>query len=146
MKLYELGCLISPDLTEEDLKKITQKITESIKTVGGEIIQEVSPTKKRLGYQIKKQYIAYSFVLVFKLDSDKIEGFKNTLTSEPNILRSLVINKKIFKQRVIKERIKPIKEEGIEISKKIPEEKTKEEKKVEIEDIEKKLEELLGKI
>jgi len=141
MKIYELTYLISPEISEEELKNFSQKISDSFRREGAEILEETLPTKKRLFSPIKKQRQAYVVSLSFNLEPEKLENFLKLMKSESQILRFLISVKKLprFKKALeIKERPK-ITAEKIE-------EKPMQEKKVEIEEIDKKLAEILGEI
>ncbi len=141
MKIYELTYLISPEISEEELKNFAPKISELLKNEGGEILEEMTPIKKRLFSPVKKQRQAYAISLSFNLEPEKLENFLKLMKAEPQILRFLVSTKKLprFKKALeIKERPK-ITAEKIE-------KKPTQEKKVEIEEIEKKLAEILGEI
>ncbi len=147
MRSYELTYLVSPEISREEVKTFSQKINTFLKEAGGEIIEEIEPIRKRLAYSIKKQNQAYLGIINFSLDAEKLGDFSKKIKSESQIIRFLLIIKnrpKIVKVETTK-RAKP------EFSKKIEGEKPKigkspEEKKVEIEDIEKKLAEILGEI
>lgn len=132
MKLYELTYLISPDLSGEELKTFSQKIDDIIREEGGVLIEGKNPVKKELNYPIKKKKIAYLTVVNFHLDPTKLEILQKKLKAKSQILRYLLIAKKLAK-KVPSVSIKPPKK----IFKK-PEEK------VELGEIEKKLEEILG--
>lgn len=143
MKLYELAYLISANLSEEEAKAVQEKIFSLIKDLEG-IFEESfvlgGLNKKRLAYPIKKENEAYFGAVVFRLNPDNISKLEKGLTSEKQIFRYLLLIKKISiptKQRVFRpERRRPV---SRETAQPIP----KKEKKVEIAEIEKKLEEIL---
>jgi ribosomal protein S6 len=142
MKYYELTYLLPSELSEEETKKLTQKLVSTLQEEGGELLEEIKPNKKRLGYPIKKQRQAYSGVLDFTISPERLEEFSKKIKSESQVLRFLISTKKLAK--AVKERKPRIIVKKIEAKPKI--EKSEEERKVELEDIEKKLEEILGKI
>ncbi len=146
MKIYELTYLISPEISEEELKNYPQKILEFLKNEGGEILEEITPTRKKLFSPIKKQRQAYAVSLSFNLEPEKIENFLKFMKSEPQILRFLISIKKLprFKKPAEIKAGPKITAEKIERKTEI--EKPVERKKVEIEEIEKKLAEILGEI
>ncbi len=130
MKLYELTYLISPDLSETELKSFQEKIVSLIENKGGVLVSTNEPTKKKLAYPIKKKSEAYLSSLNFQLSPDKLIEIERELKTEENILRFLLITKKITKKTtevLIKKPSKIIKP-----------------KKVELKEIEQKLEEILG--
>jgi small subunit ribosomal protein S6 len=146
MKLYELAYLISPELSEEELKSLREKISSLVQKEGG-VLNEINfPNKKSLFFPIKKQKEAFLIDLTFYLEAEKLGNLEKELKSEKKILRYLILTKKIPSAA----RSRPfIRRGGILADKKVSEVKTKPSKKlaepkVELKDIEKKLEEILG--
>ncbi|MFQ6049710.1 MAG: 30S ribosomal protein S6, partial [Candidatus Paceibacterales bacterium] len=131
MKLYELTYLISPQLSEKDLKDAQERMNSLIQEEGG-ILNEVNlPTKKRLAYPVKKEKEAFGATLSFNLKPEKLKNLVKNLKSEVQILRYLILTKP---------HIKEISGRGKRLAKKPKLRK----KKVELKEIEKKLEEILG--
>jgi len=133
MKSYELTCLISPDLSEEELSAIKEKIASFVQQEGGFFNETAFAQKKALAYPIKKKGSAYLIIINFQLSSEKIESLENKLKNEENILRYLLTTKPLIKETAPVLR-KPVKEKAI---------KKKPVEKVELKEIEKKLEEIL---
>ena len=137
MKYYELTYLISSELKEEEIKKIVEEINSFLQKEGGIIQQSISPLLKILSYPIKKQKEAYFVTLDFNFaQTEKLKDLEKELKDRSGILRFSIIAKKTedkLTERVVAERkIKP---------RPIPENT---EEKVELKDIDKKLEEILG--
>jgi len=131
MKYYELTYLISPDSLEEEVKDFQEKINSLIQTEEGILEQGVKPAKKKLGYQIKKKSEAFLGIQDFRLNPEKLGALEKKLKKEKKLLRYMILAKKL--PRVIsKIPTKPV----------LP--KAKKEEKVELKEIEKKLEEILG--
>jgi small subunit ribosomal protein S6 len=151
MKIYELTCLISPDLSEKDLMACQEKIVTLIEEEGGILIEGKSPIKKILGYPIKKKQTAFLTTLNFQFWPEELEGkdpiqkrlenIEKKLKSESKILRYLILAKKLPK-KIAEISIKKPKE----ITKLPRKEKILKPKveKVELKEIEKKIEEILG--
>ena len=133
MKNYELTCLISPDLSEEELKSFREKINSFIQEEGGTLTEINSPIKKRLAGPIKHRNQAYLTTLNFQLEPEKLANIEKKLKSENQILRYLIL-------------IKPRPKEILVRGKKLPTPKPRKilKPKVELREIEKKLEEILG--
>ena len=148
MHNYELTCLISANLSESELKFSQEKIIALLQKEEGIFITRAlargederssSPTenqgkifKKNLASPIKKQTQAYLIVFNFQLNPAALENFKKNLMKDENILRCTILAKKPVKLTKIPERlIKTIKKTH--------------QPKVELKEIEKKLEEILG--
>jgi len=131
MKYYELTYLISPDLSEEEAKSCQEKIISLIQEVGGTLGEVKTPVRKKMAYPVRKKSSngAYLSTLNFHLDPEKLGSLEKKLKSEQKILRYLILKKKILKK---------IPEILIEKPKRIVR------PKVELKEIEKKLEEILG--
>lgn len=134
MKLYELTYLISPDISEEELKNIQEKIDSFLREIGGDLKKKQNPRKIELGYPIKKKGSAYLGGLTFNLAPEKIENLKEKLLTLSEILRFFCTVKKIFPEKLPS--IKSI------VKKPITDKQPA--KKVELKKIEEKLEEILG--
>lgn len=130
MRYYELAYLISPDLPEENAKTLHQRIISLIQEKGGLLDLSKDPERINLSYPIEKKEKAYLASIVFYLKSEEINNLKNQIESETEILRFLLYAKK-------RPKIVRVEQEKQEIK--------KPSKKVELKDINKKLEEILGK-
>ncbi len=137
MKLYELTYLIKPEIDEKDLEVLSEKIKSLIIEKGGILGKETAAVKKKLGSQIKKKSVAYFKNLDFQLEPGKIKEIKKEIESEKNILRFIFLNKVLPKARPS---IKAIPKTDLQHPLAQKEEKAK---KVELKEIEKKLEEIL---
>lgn len=130
MRVYELTYLILPELKEAELNSLQEKITSLIQNDGGVLISSETPVKKTLFCPIKKKMEAFLATLSFELKPEKLENLEKKLKAEKNILRYLIVTKKMPKKvPIVKAKRKPIKRE-----------------KVELKDIEKKLKEILGEV
>jgi len=138
MKNYELTYLIYPDLSEEGLRNFSEKINNFIQEEAGKIEKTIAPSKKRLGYPIKKKEGAFEVSLDLSLNPDKLESLEKKLKSENQILRYLILTKKAPEKVSTKEFLLK-KEKPFRITR-----KTLETKKVELKEIDKKIEEILG--
>jgi small subunit ribosomal protein S6 len=132
MKLYELTYLISPELSEEELKNVREKINSLIQKGAGVLNEIKLPTKEKLAYPIKKQGEAFLIDLSFYLEPEKLGSLEKELKSEKKILRYLILAKP-------KSKIAKVRKMQTKVISKIP----VKEKKVELKEIEKKLEEIL---
>lgn len=130
MKSYEITYLISPDLSEEEAKTLQDKIISFLQAEEGILAEMNKAERKILSFPIKKKSSAFLSTGNFQLSPEKLEGFEKKLKEEVNILRYLILSKKSPKK--------------IETSLKRPR-KRMTKPKVELKEIEEKLEEILGK-
>ncbi len=149
MKSYELTYLISGEIPEEEAKTIQNKIASLIQKEEGVLGRVSTLLRKKLAYPIKKPAVhthtaiptpqtqAYLVVLDFQLNPENLANLEKELKQDSQILRYLILSKKTAE----------VVSKKIEITKprryiKKPKEATLE-KKVELKEIEKKLEEIL---
>jgi len=130
-KIYEIGYLLSPLIPEEKLDEEISVLRKTIEDKGGFIMSEARPKIQKLAYPIKKLESAYFGWIKFTADPSSLPEIKN-----PQIIRFLITE-------IIKETLTPPPAKKIIRKKKtiIPEIK----EGVKFEEIDKKLEELLGK-
>ena len=135
MKHYELTYLISSEISEEEVKSLPEKVLVLVQEADGIIENRILPLKRKLAYSINKQEDAYLATLTFQLDPEKLVGLEKKLKAEGKILRYLLLVKRPIKEvkRVIR---KVISEKLVSVQ--------SQEKKVELKEIEKKLEEILA--
>lgn len=138
MQNYELTCLASPELTEEEQKSLQERVSSLIQAENGAIVEIKGPVK-RIPFFAAKRREAISTMLEFQMETEKTPGLEKKLRDEKQLLRFFLMIKpkikEITRQRR-RELAPPIKPAETE---------TKEPKvKVEIAEIEKKLEEILG--
>lgn len=131
MKQYELTYLASPDLSEEELKALGEKINSFVAEAAGISIRESSFLRKKLAFLIKRKGYAHLNTLIFQLNPEKLESFEKNLKAQDQVLRYLILAKrKPGAEEIFEKRRRSIRK--------------KEPAKVEMKEIEKKLEEILG--
>ena len=141
MKSYELSYLISPELSLEALKAFQEKTTAFLQEQNGVLGNSYESKKTRLGYPIKDKKEAYLVTFYFQMNPEKLAEFEKKLKLEEPILRYIILSKKVRKQKLeIPQRKKP---SPRTIAPPLKKEKPKI-KKVKIQELEKKLEEILG--
>lgn len=135
MQLYELTYLISPELKEGDAEKVLSKIESLLQKEEGVLIDNKKQGTVKLGYEIKNQKRAHLAVLKFQMSPEKRKSFQEKIKEIPEILRFLTLTLEPVgvKKEIPKDVKKPAK------LAKVPKEK-----KVELKEIEKKIEEILG--
>ena len=138
MKHYELTYFISPQIKSEEIEKLNQEIGEFIQNNGGTIIKFDAPTPRSLAYQIKKEGSVFLVSTEFNSEPEKTKELEKKLQKETRILRYLLTIKtsgRRLKKRIIIEKpsfTQPLKEKT-----------GKPGKKVELKEIEEKLDEIL---
>jgi small subunit ribosomal protein S6 len=131
MNLYELILILKPDLTEEKIKSLQETIISFIQQNQGVFISLQKPVKKPLFFEDRKEDQGFLSSLAFRVSPEKIEQLKNFLKEKQEILRFMIIKNKETKE------IKPKRRPQESVTQKTPKQK------VNLEEIEKKLEEIL---
>jgi ribosomal protein S6 len=148
-RLYELSYLLRGDISDEEALEKSESVRKTVENEKGLIIQENKPKKQSLGYPVKKHDIAYSGVIKFIFSPDKIPALKKSF-EKSDILRMLLSQgkreealKQPLKRRVIRRPAKEIQQtEGAQP--KEPASTAKRGEPLQVEEIDKKLEEILG--
>jgi small subunit ribosomal protein S6 len=123
IRYYQLAYLLSPELKKEEIDKFQKDLTSFFEKEG--ILDKVEePLKRTLFYPIKKKSEAFLGAIYFYLEPEKVKELEKKLKKEEKILRYLIVSEKAPKK--------------IKVEKKV-----KKPEKVELEEIEKKIEEIL---
>lgn len=154
MKTYELTYIVSPESTLEEAEILAKKIESFIQNKEGVLSKQSNPIARTLSYPIKKHASGFVASIEFQLEPENLIEIKDMLTKDGKIVRHMVIIKKALKdlrRRRQRKEVAPtfetIKTENVEnkeISKSASEKSSADVEKVELKDIEQKLEELLG--
>jgi small subunit ribosomal protein S6 len=88
---YELVAIISPEVDEEGLSKIVDKVTQSINSRGGSVEETKNWGKRKLAYPVKKFMEADYILARFKLMPKEVKEFEREINASGDILRYLVV-------------------------------------------------------
>ncbi|OHB04378.1 MAG: hypothetical protein A3B14_01870 [Candidatus Zambryskibacteria bacterium RIFCSPLOWO2_01_FULL_45_21] len=98
-QIYEVGFLLVPSLSEDQLKVNFEGLRGALEHHGGTIISAESPHMRNLAYAMtktvdsQKQIFKNAFFswIKFEISAEKIGGLKELLRSNKNIIRSLLM-------------------------------------------------------
>lgn len=145
-KNYELAYLLSPAVSEEDVLGYASKLTGVIKDEKGTIRHIETPKKRRLEYPIKKEGAAYFGWTTFAIAPAAIGQIEKKVKETPHLLRHLIVEEEIETRRPFLRPITPRPAGGMDATPRaIPREEEKPEEKLDLEALDKRLEEILGK-
>jgi len=153
---YELLYLLPMSYTEEELKPIIEKVASLIKESEGTITKNDNLGKQKLAYTIKHNSHGYYLLYEFDLPKANLQKLNKALSLSNEILRFIITVKKIktaeeiakgkaLQERLAKKKekeIEKIKAEKEEIKEK-PKKETGGKEKISLEDLDKKLDEIL---
>ena len=98
-RVYELGYLLVPSISEENLPVVFGNLKELVSSMGGMVISDEMPKMMTLAYAMVKTVsnmrskfnTAYFGWVKFTMDSDKILKLKKRLDLDPNFVRFLIL-------------------------------------------------------
>jgi ribosomal protein S6 len=93
-KLYELAYFLSPELNESEILACAQTIKKFVLDAGGNITAEIPAQKKKIGQPIKNQAFGYFGLFFFQGNPDSIDELKKNLKLETKIIRHMIAVKK----------------------------------------------------
>jgi len=144
--LYEIGYLLNSNLKEEEILVFIENLRNKITEKNGLIVSEGRTKKQTLAYPIKKENTAFFNWIKFKLTPETIKNLEEEIKKEKDILRFLITKPAKEKSSFItsKKSFRP-KKVILETKQEKPLKSTEpKEQKIKEEEIDKKIEELLG--
>lgn len=153
---YELLSIVPSTYTSDEVEKINTQLRDIIAELGGTVIKEENLGKLKFAYQIDNMSHGTYLVHEFDLPTDKLAELNETLRLTKEVLRTMVVKKKIrtaeeiqreaeVRQRLaVKEKERLEAQEAKEEGKKRKPVRKKEKEKVSKEDLDKKLDQMLG--
>ena len=88
---YELVAMVSPEVDEEGMSKIVDKVTQSIGDRGGAVEEIRDWGKRKLAYPVRKFLEAEYILARFKLMPKSVKELEKELGALGDILRYLVV-------------------------------------------------------
>jgi len=143
---YELLFIIPNKFTEGEVNTITEKIKKIIIGEKGNITFAEFWGKKQLAYPIKQNSYGYYSLFEFDLDGEKLAKINKTLRMSNDVIRFQIVKKKIKTAEQL-EKAKKISEKiavkNIAKEKKDEERERGKEKKLDLKDLDEKLDNIL---
>ena len=98
-QVYELGYLVLPSVTEENIPKVVLNLVSIIEKAGAVKLDSEDPSLETLSYSMSKTIGARKYVvdesyvgwMKFEIASSEIEAIKNAVEKVEEILRTLLI-------------------------------------------------------
>ena len=88
---YETVFILTPVLSEDQIKETVDKFRQFIKDNGGEIIWEESWGIRKLAYPIRHKTTGYYHLFEFKASPEFIEKFETQLVRDERVMRFLTV-------------------------------------------------------
>lgn len=144
-KNYELAYLLTPSMTEEEALAQAGKLSVIIEQEKGAIRHLETPKKRKLAYAIKKEKTAYFGWTTFAAAPDTIARLAKKVREMPEVLRHMITEEQIETRKPFIRSFAPRPIGSMPAPKPIPREEQKPEEKLDLEALDKRLEEILGK-
>jgi ribosomal protein S6 len=151
MLFYEINLLISPNFTEDEISTFITKMEAELQKYG-KIVSDKKAERKKLAYSVENQIEAWFYFLQLRPEvqnkKEMLDSVEKLLKEEKEVIRFLIIKKDTKKTEAPAkpQRTRLHREEKAEEAAK--EEAAKEERpkkqKVQLEEIDEKLNEMLG--
>ena len=91
MRDYELVAIINPEVDEEGMSKIMEKVAQDINSRNGVVEEIKNWGKRRLAYPVRK-FMEADYVLArFKLMPKSVKELEGEISASGDILRYLVV-------------------------------------------------------
>jgi len=90
MRKYEIMCLISPDLSDEEFKALYEDVQREIQNLGGEVQNVDVWGKRNLAYPVKKFTEGYYVVMNFLFPQNQLQEFERRLKLKEKLLRYMI--------------------------------------------------------
>jgi small subunit ribosomal protein S6 len=88
---YELVALVNPEVDEEALSRIADKVAQSINSRGGTVEETKDWGRRKLAYPVKR-FVEADYVFArFSLMPQSVKEIKKDITATGDILRCLVV-------------------------------------------------------
>ena len=91
MRSYELSYIVHPELDEDDLAAVKDRITGLIDRYSGKVTQVEPWGLRRLAYPIQKQWEGQYTLVQFDIEPQGVAGLERDLGLVEPVMRHLVV-------------------------------------------------------
>lgn len=91
MRNYEFVYIISPEVEEEDLQRVTERVGQMIADGGGEVLRLDSWGRRRLAYPIRRFREGHYMVAQIQLEGGAISELRARLALTEEVIRYLLV-------------------------------------------------------
>ena len=96
MNNYETVFILTPDLSEAQVKEAVAKFVDILKAEGAEIVNEENWGIKKLAYSINKKTTGYYQLVEFQAQPETIAVLETQFRRDENVLRFLTFRQDKF--------------------------------------------------
>ncbi len=91
MNQYETVFIVTPVLSEEQMKEAVKKFQDLLKEQGAEIVHEEHWGMRRLAYPIQKKSTGFYHLIEYRASGELIAEFETQLKRDERIIRFLTV-------------------------------------------------------
>jgi small subunit ribosomal protein S6 len=93
MSSYEMVFIAVPELDEEGLTALVQKLTALVQGVGGQVVQVESRGKRQLAYPIRKYREGYYYIVQLQAAGEALKEMERSLKLNEQVMRYMLVLK-----------------------------------------------------
>ncbi len=93
MPQYEMVFIIQPEMDEEPLAALVEKMSQTIADLGGQVHQVDPWGKRRLAYAIAKYHDGFYFLTQMELPAQAVRSLERSIKLMEDVIRHLIIRK-----------------------------------------------------
>jgi len=91
MRAYELMYIVRPDLDEESIQSVNDRVVAVIKDNGGQVEKTDLMGKRRLAYEIKGYHEGVYVLVQFQAEPTLVKELERQLRISDHVIRHLVV-------------------------------------------------------
>lgn len=91
MSNYETVFIMTPVLSDDQMKEAVKKYVDLLKNSGAEIINEENWGLKKLAYPIQKKASGFYYLIEFKSEGDVVDKLETAYRRDERMLRFLTV-------------------------------------------------------
>jgi len=91
VRSYELIFIVHPDVNEDDMTAVVEKVEGLVERNGGKVVRTESWGLRRLAYPIQKRWEGQYVLMQLELESQSVTGLERDLGLTEQIMRHLVV-------------------------------------------------------
>ena len=91
MRSYELIFIVHPDVNEDDMTAVVEKVEGLVERNSGKVVQTESWGLRRLAYPIQKRWEGQYVLMQLELESQSVAGLERDLGLTEQIMRHLIV-------------------------------------------------------
>ena len=91
MNHYETVFIMTPVLSDDQMKEAVKKYQDLLKNQGAEIIHEENWGLKKLAYPIQKKVSGFYYLIEFKADGSVVDTLETAYRRDERMLRFLTV-------------------------------------------------------